>query len=91
MIVQDNYYIGNTPLVYTYSDQGYKILQVETGDEYDEAHDLIGSDYTYAEIIGEYTTKYCAMHKEDFPEMQFTVNPTEENSDYIDVPGATYY
>lgn len=33
----------------TYSDENYKILQVETGNIYDEAIDIEGSDYTYEE------------------------------------------
>lgn len=35
--------------VYTYSDTGMKILQVETGIVYEDALDVPESDYTYTE------------------------------------------
>ena len=34
----------------TYSDEGFYILQNETGIEYDEAIDVEGAPYTYSEI-----------------------------------------
>ena len=34
----------------TYSDEGYKIKQVETGNIYDEAIDVEDASYTYEEI-----------------------------------------
>lgn len=33
----------------TYSDEGYRILQVETGDMFDDAIDIETSNYTYVE------------------------------------------
>ena len=36
-------------LVHTYSDEGYKIRQVETGVVYDAADDVIPCRYTYEE------------------------------------------
>ena len=33
----------------TYSDENYKILQVETGDIFDEAIDIEDADFTYIE------------------------------------------
>ncbi len=46
MIIQEDY-LNN--LVLTYSDQNYKIRQVETGAVYDEAIDLKPCAYTYEE------------------------------------------
>lgn len=40
---------GFPNLVHTYSDQGFKIRQVETGIVYDEADDLFPCRYTYVE------------------------------------------
>ena len=36
-------------LIHTYSDDGYRIRQVETGIIYDEADDVIPCRYTYEE------------------------------------------
>jgi hypothetical protein len=36
-------------LIRRYSDSGMKLLQVETGDVYDEAIDLVPCQYTYEE------------------------------------------
>ncbi len=38
-----------TRLYRTYSDQGYQILQVETGEKYDEAVDVENASHTYTE------------------------------------------
>lgn len=40
---------GFTNIVHTYSDSGFKILQVETGIIYDAADDAIPCRYTYEE------------------------------------------
>ena len=48
--------IIETNLIKTYSDEGYYILQVETGIEYQEAIDVENAPYTYIETshkIGE--------------------------------------
>ena len=34
----------------TYSDEGYRIIQIETGNIYDEAIDIENAPYTYEEI-----------------------------------------
>lgn len=39
----------NVKLYRTYSDEGYRIKQVETGNVYDEAIDVENSDFTYTE------------------------------------------
>ena len=49
MIKTENMTINNTDFIKTYSDEGFKILQVETGVIYDEAIDLASSEYTYEE------------------------------------------
>lgn len=49
MIVTEQVTIRNRLFDYTYSDQGYTILQIETGVEYDEAYDLHPTQYTYEE------------------------------------------
>lgn len=46
MIVQEKY---SETLMRTYSDQGYQILQNETGIIYEEAIDIIPVQYTYSE------------------------------------------
>lgn len=49
MLIQENYICKNgVVLTHTYSDNGYKIRQIETGDLYDEAYD-IPNKYTYEE------------------------------------------
>ena len=47
MIVRER--IEGTNLIKTYSDEGYYILQVETGIEYAEAIDIETAPYTYQE------------------------------------------
>ena len=47
MIVREK--IPNKNLIRTYSDEGYYILQVETGIEYAEAIDVENAPYTYKE------------------------------------------
>lgn len=49
MIIQEKVTIGNQDLLYTYSDIGNFILQVETGIMYDAAYDVIPCKYTYTE------------------------------------------
>jgi len=51
MIVTDFYSIrkDGIKLYKTYSDEGYKILQNETGIIYDEAIDIENSGFTYSE------------------------------------------
>lgn len=46
MIIQEQY---SEKLLRTYSDQGYRILQNETGIIYEEAIDIIPVQYTYSE------------------------------------------
>ena len=50
MIIQELYdtWPDGTKLIRTYSDEGYKLRQIETGDIYDEAID-IESRFTYEE------------------------------------------
>lgn len=48
MIVQENIEINGTQFVKTYSDEGYYIIQNETGNKYEEAVD-IPNKYTYSE------------------------------------------
>ena len=48
MIVTEMY-SGQSTLKRTYSDRGMMILQEQTGIEYEEAIDLVSSEYTYAE------------------------------------------
>lgn len=51
MIIREYYKTRSdgVELYKTYSDAGYLIQQVETGAEYDEAIDVAGAPYTYAE------------------------------------------
>ena len=49
MIKTENLTINDIDFIKTYSDEGFKILQVETGVVYDEAIDLASSEYTYEE------------------------------------------
>lgn len=49
MIKTENMTINQIEFIKTYSDEGFKILQVETGVIYDEAIDLATSEYTYEE------------------------------------------
>lgn len=56
MLLKENFYIGNYPMSKYYSDRGFKIKCVETGEEYDEAIDNIGSCFTYEEIVECYTS-----------------------------------
>lgn len=51
MIVREHYKTrtDGVKLYRTYSDAGYLIQQAETGAEYDEAIDVDGAPYTYAE------------------------------------------
>ena len=48
MIITEQYK-GNSNLIRRYSDQGYMLLQEQTGIEYSEAIDLVSSNYTYSE------------------------------------------
>lgn len=43
----------NEGMVLHYSDIGYDLLQVETGDVYGEAYDIYPCPYTYEEILPE--------------------------------------
>ena len=45
----DEYGKEHTNLIRFYSDEGYYIKQIETGDIYEEAVDLYPSAYTYEE------------------------------------------
>lgn len=49
MIVIEEVEIRNKTYKKTYSDEGYKIRQIETGIIYDEAIDILESTYTYEE------------------------------------------
>lgn len=51
MIVTEYFNIreDGVKLYHTYSDKNYKILQVETGIQYDEAIDIENAPYTYEE------------------------------------------
>lgn len=51
MIIREYYKTRSdgVELYRTYSDAGYLIQQAETGAEYDEAIDVAGAPYTYAE------------------------------------------
>ena len=49
MIITERAHIGNHYYKHTYSDEGYFIIQSETNIEYDEAYDLLSSNYTYTE------------------------------------------
>ena len=49
MIVTEKIKINGRTLVRTYSDEGYYILQKETGIEYAEAVDIENAPYTYEE------------------------------------------
>lgn len=50
MIVIEEVEIRNKSYKKTYSDEGYKLRQIETGLIYDEAIDMLESNYTYEEI-----------------------------------------
>lgn len=57
----------NVKLYRTYSDEGYRIKQVETGNVYDEAIDVEDANYTYEETtekIEEYEGKEYEEHGE---------------------------
>lgn len=49
MIAQDKVTIGNKEFIYTHSTDGYFIKQLETGDLYAEAYDLVDSIKHYEE------------------------------------------
>ena len=49
MIKQEEVIIGGNKFIHTYSDKQMYILQVETGNKYDEAYDVIPCRYTYEE------------------------------------------
>lgn len=49
MIKQEVIEINNKQFKKTYSSEGYYILQVETGNEYDIAIDILEAKYTYKE------------------------------------------
>lgn len=49
MIKQERVHIGSHYYTRTYSDEGYRIKQQETGLIYDEAIDLLSVNYTYVE------------------------------------------
>lgn len=48
MITQEEKEINGKFYLHTYSDK-YMLIQVETGDMYDEAYDIIPCQYTYKE------------------------------------------
>lgn len=51
-MIQKDFYItrnDGVKLYKTYSDEDYKILQIETGNIYDEAIDIETANYTYEE------------------------------------------
>lgn len=50
MIRQEEKILVGNQFIYTYSDKGFYILQVETNVTYDEAYDVISSKYTYKEL-----------------------------------------
>lgn len=50
MIIQQIQTINNNEYIYTYSDQGKKLLQKETGIIYYDALDVSPLIYTYEEI-----------------------------------------
>ena len=49
MIVKENVEINNVHFIYTYSDSQYIIKQVETGELYAEAYDLVEMPKEYEE------------------------------------------
>lgn len=49
MIKQEHVKLMTREFIYTYSDQGYKIKQLPSGDLYDEAYDLITKPKEYVE------------------------------------------
>lgn len=49
MIISERVHIGSHYYKHTYSDEGFSILQNETGVEYDEAYDIMSTDLTYTE------------------------------------------
>lgn len=48
MITQEEITINDKVFLHTYSDK-FKLEQVETGQQYDEAYDIIPCKYTYVE------------------------------------------
>lgn len=53
MIKTEYPYNNNSNLIRTYSDEGKKIIQVETGKVFDDAVDLYPCKYTYIEEVPE--------------------------------------
>ena len=49
MIVKENVEINNVHFIYTYSDSQYIIKQIETGELYGEAYDLVELPKEYEE------------------------------------------
>ena len=49
MVVEEHPYDNNENLIRHYSDAGFTIRQIETGEEYGEAIDLYPCKYTYEE------------------------------------------
>lgn len=49
MIISERVHIGSHYYKHTYSDEDFTIIQNETGIEYDEAYDLMNSEFTYTE------------------------------------------
>lgn len=49
MIIPEIVIIGNKEYIKRYSDKGLKIKQVETGEVYDDAFDLVPCKFTYVE------------------------------------------
>lgn len=50
-------YLNNKTLIKHYSDQGYYILQKETGIQYEEAIDVVPCIYTYIETTNKLETE----------------------------------
>lgn len=49
MIKQEEIIIGRNKFIHTYSDNNLYILQIETGNKYAEAYDVVPCIYTYEE------------------------------------------
>ena len=49
MVVTKKQKFGKHYFLHTYSDENFRIRQVETGVVYDEAWDLLSAEYTYEE------------------------------------------
>ena len=63
MIKQEEYICKNgIKQIHTYSDEGFYILQKETGIKYTEAYDNIPVKYNYVEITKE---QYDELNKQD--------------------------